>query len=75
MIRISEWCKDNPGKRKAEADAWRFITGWMTRSSKEAASPLVMKPSAPKNSFHNFAERGESLEALFSGDIVSEEGA
>ena len=75
MIRISEWCKDNPGKRKAEADAWRFITGWMTRSSKEAAAPLVMKPSAPKNSFHNFAERGESLEALFSGDIVSEEGA
>ena len=75
MIRISEWCKDNPGKRKAEADAWRFITGWMTRSSKEAVAPLVMKPSAPKNSFHNFAERGESLEALFSGDIVSEEGA
>ena len=75
MIRISEWCKDNPGKRKAESDAWRFITGWMTRSSKEAAAPLVMKPSAPKNSFHNFAERGESLEAIFSGDIVSEEGA
>lgn len=75
MIRISEWCADNPGKRKAEVDAWRFVTGWMTRSSKEAAAPLVMKPSAPKNSFHNFAERGESLEALFSGDIVSEEGA
>lgn len=78
---IESWCEANPGRRKTRSGARRFIVNWLNKAKRDMDTAKMaaqtyaaagLKPT-PKNSFHNFEQRSDSLDALFAGDITGGE--
>lgn len=61
LTNMSQWCKNNPNKRKTRRGIGRFITGWLIKDQKEASEN---KGKQSKDKFNNFEERNYDMPSL-----------